>query len=102
VDEPLLSRLWLHAFEEDADGSLVYRPDGFRMPLARGRGSLDLTRKSEGGVRAAGPADRPVPVTSHWRLAGDMLEFSTDEGRTFVPRLKIISLAADKLVLKKM
>jgi photosystem II stability/assembly factor-like uncharacterized protein len=102
VDKAALFGLWLHAFEEDADGALVYRPEGYKLPLARGRGSLDLARKSVGGIRTAGAADRAESVTTHWRLSGNVLEFSTDGGRSFKPMFEVLSLERDRLKVRKL
>jgi hypothetical protein len=55
--------LWLHAREEDPDDAdeLVFRPEGYPLPLARGREQIELRDDGHGGfvARAPGADDRP-------------------------------------------
>ena len=55
--------LWLHAREEDPDDAdeLVFRPEGYPLPLARGREQIELRDDGRGGfvARAPGADDRP-------------------------------------------
>ena len=53
---------WLHAREEDSeDDELVFRPEGYPLPLARGRREIELRADGETFVaRAPGADDRPV------------------------------------------
>lgn len=58
---------WLHAREEDPeDGDeLVFRPEGYPLPLARGREEIELREDADGGfvARAPGPDDRPLATS---------------------------------------
>lgn len=52
---------WLHAREEDSEDELVFRPEGYPLPLARGRREIELHADGETFVaRAPGADDRPV------------------------------------------
>ena len=53
---------WLHAREEDSgDDELVFRPEGYQLPLARGRREIELCADGKTFVaRAPGADDRPV------------------------------------------
>ena len=55
--------LWLHAREEDPEDAdeLVFRPEGYPLPLARGREQIELREDGRGGfvARAPGADDRP-------------------------------------------
>ena len=52
---------WLHAPEESSDEELVFRPEGYPLPLARGREQIELRDDGRGGfvARAPGADDRP-------------------------------------------
>ena len=56
-----MSSRWLHAREEDAEDELVFRPEGYPLPLARGRDEIELRPDGESFVaRAPGADDRPT------------------------------------------
>jgi hypothetical protein len=76
-----LSR-WLHAFEESTEDELVFRPEGYPLPLARGRISLELGPGGAFVARAPGPVDVPV---------------ETDELAGWV----VASVGSDRLVLRR-
>ena len=62
---------WLHSFEEDDAGVLVYRPaDAFTFPPARrGREALEFGESGELSERTPGPDDRLSPA-SRWKSLG--------------------------------
>ena len=53
---------WL--LESSGEDELVFRPDGYPLPLARGRVSLELAPDGSFEAREPGPDDRPVPTDS--------------------------------------
>jgi hypothetical protein len=73
---------WLHAFEESTDDELVFRPEGYPLPLARGRIELELGPGGSFVARAPGPVDVPV---------------ETDELRGW----EVASVSEDRLVLRR-
>ena len=62
---------WLHAPEESSDDELVFRPEGYPLPLARGRAELELADDGSFAAREPGPDDRPVASSAFegWVLA---------------------------------
>ena len=60
--------LWLHAREEDPDDAdeLVFRPEGYPLPLARGREQIELRDDGRGGSWPArrAPTTGPRPPRS--------------------------------------
>jgi hypothetical protein len=73
---------WLHAPEESSEDELVFRPEGYPLPLARGRIELDLEPGGTFVARAPGPVDVPV---------------ETDELRGW----KVASVRSDRLTLRR-
>jgi hypothetical protein len=73
---------WLHAPEESSADELVFRPEGYPLPLARGRLTLELGPDGSFVARAPGPVDVPV---------------ATDELRGWV----VASVSSDRLVLRR-
>jgi len=67
---PALFRRWVHSFEEDAGGIIVYRPADYPFPPARGRAGIEFS--ADGGFIEwmIGPADVPRPVAGQWRGEG--------------------------------
>jgi hypothetical protein len=102
MNRKLLAKIWLHSFEEDRDGREFYRPNGYSLPLARGRKSLDLTKDQDGGIRSFGAADLPESTHPAWVVDGDVIEFRKAEGDVGSVRFQIIDLGPDKLVLERM
>jgi hypothetical protein len=64
-----LFQRWWHSFEEDSEGVVVYRPDDYDFPLARGRGGLEFTADGTFIDHPVGPVDAPASVPGRWRLA---------------------------------
>jgi hypothetical protein len=62
---------WLHAFEESSDDELVFRPEGYPLPLARGRTLIEVADDGSFAARAPGPVDTPVPTDEldGWEVA---------------------------------
>jgi hypothetical protein len=66
-----LFKAWGHSREEDGDGLTVYRPQGYKFPLSRGRDWLEF--KPDGTVLflGAGPDDRNRAVQGTWSSTGE-------------------------------
>ena len=66
-----MSSRWLHAREEDSPDELVFRPEGYPLPLARGREEIELGEDGSFVARGPGPDDRPVETSEldEWYVA---------------------------------
>lgn len=61
---------WRHAFEEDAGGVEVFRPDGASLPPAFGRDGFEMRTDGTFVQEDIGPADGIVQVPGRWTLLG--------------------------------
>lgn len=66
-----LLRSWGHSHEEDSGGVEVWRPAGFRFPLARGRDWLELLEDGRAAFTGPGPDDRYREAAGSWVATGD-------------------------------
>lgn len=98
----LLSRRWLHAYEEDTATEMVFRRATYKFPPSRGRRGFEL--KTDGGMVdiGIGPVDRPQETLGTWRLEADdvLLIFL---GATSQPSrvLKVVSVDSKLLIVQK-
>ncbi|MEO5683398.1 MAG: hypothetical protein ABIQ88_12195 [Chitinophagaceae bacterium] len=95
-----LHKKWVHSSEEDTDTQTVYRPAEYKLPPSRGgRTSLDIqpdgTLISTGD---AGPDDRQAQKKETWKINANTLVLNEAGNKK---SLHILSLAAEKLVIKK-
>ena len=63
---------WLHAREEDSPDELVFRPEGYPLPLARGREEIELGEDGElrrARPRPGRPARRRPRELDEWYVA---------------------------------
>lgn len=97
VDEPGLLGVWTHAHEEDHGEVQVYRPQGFRLPPARGRSSFTLLPDGLAATGVPGPDDRGRTSDGHWSLDGSLLTLSTG-GNTAA--YDVVAVAPDRLELR--
>ena len=63
-----LFRRWRHSFEEDRESLVVYRPEDFPLPRARGRAGLELRADGTAVDWQIGPGDAGQPVEGRWVL----------------------------------
>jgi hypothetical protein len=98
----LLSRRWLHAYEEDTTTETVFRPATYKFPPSRGRRGFEL---KTGGVLvdiSIGPADRPQETPGTWRVEGDDTLVFFIGGASEPSRvLNILSVDSRRLVLHR-
>jgi hypothetical protein len=59
-------RRWTHSHEEDRGDILVYRPNDYSFPPARGRKGLEFCENGEFLYYPIGPADRSLAVPGRW------------------------------------
>lgn len=84
---------WLHSWEEDAGGELVYRPDGFAFPPSRrGRDGFALAADGTLTVLVPGPADRHVESDGTWAETASGVELTLG-----ARVLRVTSADADRL-----
>jgi hypothetical protein len=101
-DASLLSQEWVHAHEEDTEGTAVYRPVDYDLPPTRGRKGFDLRPDGSLVETGIGPTDRAQQTPGTWRLSGDnRLELSKPSADQPQRVLEIESLERDKLVVRK-
>jgi hypothetical protein len=94
----MLSKSWIHAYEEDTPEGAVYRPEGTKLPLSRRpRERLVLDPDGTARVFMPGPDDRPVEHAARWH----------DEDGTLVVRarsgglvLRIVEQSPDRLIVR--
>ncbi len=95
-----LSGTWGHSREEDGNGLTVYRPQGYKFPLARGRDWLEF--KPDGVVvfLGAGPDDRTRAVNGTWSSTGDRSLQLARGGDSQPQRLTIVECSGDVLKVR--
>jgi hypothetical protein len=71
VSRDLLHGRWLHAYEEDTEDEMVYRPADSGLPPARGRAGLELRPDGTFSELGPGPDDRPTETPGRWELQDD-------------------------------
>jgi hypothetical protein len=102
IDPSAVAQSWVHSHEEDTAEQAVYRPDSFAFPPSRGRGGFDLNPDGTMIQFGPGPTDRTSTHAGQWEVRDDGRLVLYQEGSGTPSRvMKIASLTADKLVLKK-
>ena len=61
-------RRWTHSQEEDQGDILVYRPNDYSFPPARGREGLEFKENGEFISYQIGPTDRSLAVSGRWSI----------------------------------
>jgi hypothetical protein len=61
-------RRWTHSREEDRGDILVYRPNDYSFPPARGREGLEFCENGEFLYYSIGPTDRSQAVPGRWSI----------------------------------
>jgi hypothetical protein len=61
-------RRWTHSREEDRGDILVYRPNDYSFPPARGREGLEFCENGEFMYYSIGPTDRSLAVPGRWSI----------------------------------
>lgn len=101
IDPSQLHQHW--QLDEETASEIIYRPAGFYKGLRRPRPSFEL--KPDGCLIQIGnaPDDKRTIGQGSWKLSPDNILSFYEGGQTNQPQksLKIDSLSADKLVVKK-
>jgi hypothetical protein len=97
----IFGQRWLHSHEEDTPTEMVFRPATYSFPPSRGRTGFEL--QPDGSALAIGlaPTDGPQQVEATWSLqGGNAIRIqvpNTQETRS----LDVLSVAPDRLVVRK-
>lgn len=98
----LLSRRWLHAYEEDTSTEMVFRPATYKFPPSRGRRGFELQRDGVLVDIGIGPTDRPRETHGTWRLERDTTVLLFLGGATEPSQiLTVQSVDRNRLVVQK-
>jgi hypothetical protein len=76
-----LYQTWMHSQEEDTADKMVYRPEGFAFPPARGRTGFKLEKGGKGVAYEIAPTDGTLTVPLNWTLAHDILSMKLEDGQ---------------------
>jgi hypothetical protein len=85
VSEPIplaqcIQKSWLHSMEEDTEEIIVYRPEGYPFPPARGRIGFEFLAGGYLIYHGFGPADEPLLQHGRWEQPGQSrIVISIDE-----------------------
>ena len=91
---------WGHSFEEDHDDVVVYRPEGFDFPRARGRDGIELRPDGSFVDWAIGRGDASEARPGAWELAGgDTVRIVSESGEART--LRVAHVSADRLELRR-
>jgi len=87
---------WVHSHEEDGEGAEVYRPLGWRFPLARGRTAFEIKPDGEFVQHGPGPTDVSTSRKGRWQaVAPDRISISMPGQKSY--ELHISSAGPDLL-----
>jgi len=100
IDDNLLARRWLHSHEEDTPTEMVFRPDTYNFPPARGRTGFTLSAGGQAQTHSPGPTDRNVVAQGNWtKDASGRLTIRVPDAADH--SMEILSVTPDRLVVKK-
>ncbi|MFC5271531.1 hypothetical protein [Adhaeribacter terreus] len=102
ITNALLGKTWLHSHEEDRGDTLVYRPNSYDFPPARGRTGFQL--EADGTVKQydIAPTDGLEEKIGNWLIRDkNHLEVTFPNHNSMEYEAEILSIDADKLKLKR-
>lgn len=79
--EAALHGRWVRSQEDDTEDELVFRPESYEFPPARGRTAIDLRPDGTYVESSPGPVDVPEEHTGRWSLEGDRLVLEAEGDR---------------------
>jgi hypothetical protein len=90
---------WVHMFEEDGPGALVYRKETDNIPLSRRpRDGFELHRDGSARLFEAGPDDRALPQAATWSDTPDGLVVRDAQGGV---RFRIVTRTPSRLTVSR-
>jgi len=92
-------RKWMHSFEEDKDGIIVYRPTEYDFPRARGRDGIEFRPDGVFIYWGIGPTDASRRINGHWKTEGPGRVLVSFEGNV-QPSRTLEILQIDEGILK--
>ena len=102
IESQVLRNRWLHSYEEDTAGQIVYRPASFKFPPARGRDGFELRADQSMIELRIGPTDRIEEIPGKWALeTGGRLLFYEESSSNPTHTMQIILADQDRLVIEK-
>ena len=97
-----LFRMWFHSREEDAGGTMVYRPAEYEFPPARGRRGLEIKANGSFVLYEIAPTDGGLPVPGRWEALGaDVIRMRFDDRQRAPFVLHIVSCTKHMLKVKR-
>ena len=101
ITRELLYQHWVHSHEEDTDTETVYRPATFDFPLSRGRSGFKLGSDYSCIDFGIAATDGTQESWGTWEIDDDGNLTLFDEVRSPRRVMRVASIAADRLVVKK-
>jgi hypothetical protein len=104
LETKLIGTTWLHAFEEDNDDVMVYRPNTYDFAPSRGRTGFMLEK---GGVLKQydiAPTDGLQEHVGLWKKVDEdkiLVEIKAEEKNSQKYMIEVVSIKEDVLKLKK-
>jgi hypothetical protein len=98
---PPLIQKWVHSHEEDTPEETVFRPENYAFPRSRGRQALTFHADGTFTETGPGPNDAPVEKRGSWESSTENRIALLAPGAKQKRHLEIVSVAPDRLVLKK-
>lgn len=99
-----LFQSWVHSYEEDSDSGTVYRPQGYKLPLSRGRTGFAIRKGGRFEQYDIAPTDGLEKSEGNWtQVAANELEIRLNheqEGRPESYRIYILTIQKNKLVIR--
>jgi hypothetical protein len=101
IDQHQLTGHWVHSYEDDEAGTLVFRPSDYDFPPARGRNAYDLRPDGSYVAAGIGPTDAPQHSRGKWKLEEGRLALYPDSPGPPGELLQVVSVAPDRLVVRR-
>jgi hypothetical protein len=96
-----VSGRWVHAYEEDTEDEMVFRPAGTDLPPSRGRMALELRADGTFAETGLGATDVPEEATGSWALEGDTITLSKGATQGVPREMEVVTVDEEKLVILK-
>lgn len=99
-----IQKKWWHSMEEDTDEVVVYRPEGYPFPPARGRIGFEFLAGGYLVYYGIGPADEPTLQHGRWDQPGHTrITIAVDEpGQPVIEETwNVLSCGADLLEVER-
>ena len=96
-----MSGRWAHAYEEDTEDEMVFRPADAALPPSRGRMAFDLREDGTFAETGLGVADVPEEATGSWTLEGDTITLSEGAAQGVPREMEVVTAEKERLVVRK-